>query len=121
MISVMNMEAMTWPDNAFDVVTMSQTLSYAKDTFAALSEVARVLRPGGRFAFSATVNPGAEVWVEDNVHGGQIAEMLHRLGFEITAHFPSEKINSSGKLQTLHAFAARKRPPGETRRDPFSL
>lgn len=120
-ITVMDMEAMRWPDGSFDVLTMSNTLSYAKDTFTALSEVARVLKPGGHFAFSATVNPGATVWVEDNVHGAQIADMLRKLGFEILSHFAADKINSSKVRQTSHAFLARKRPPGETRLDPFTL
>lgn len=53
--------AQTWPDASFDAVSMVNTLSYADDTTKALSEVARVLRAGGRFSFSVSYVPN-QTW-----------------------------------------------------------
>jgi ubiquinone/menaquinone biosynthesis C-methylase UbiE len=38
------------PDNAFDLVLCAETLEHVRDVQLALSEVRRVLRPGGRLA-----------------------------------------------------------------------
>jgi SAM-dependent methyltransferase len=120
-IHVMNMEAMTWPGESFDAVTMANTLSYAADTDRAIGEVARILRPGGHFAFTATYDPGGERWKEDEVAAAQISGMLHDAGFEVEAHVGIDKINSEGRRQTSHDFLARKIPTGEARLDPFRL
>ncbi|MBL8700141.1 MAG: methyltransferase domain-containing protein [Alphaproteobacteria bacterium] len=120
-IAVMNMEAMTFEDERFDAVAMANTLSYADDTRTALAGVARVLKPGGRFAFSATYDPDGTRWKEDRVEAGTIAAMLRELGFEICVHFAVDKTNSQGRLQTSHDFLVRKIPAGETRRDAFRL
>ena len=120
-ISVMNMEAMAFPDASFDAVAMANTLSYANDTRQALLEVARVLRPGGRFAFSATYDPDGSRWKEDKVDGGALATMLRELGFEVCVHFAADKTNSEGRRQTSHDFLVRLVPPGEQLRDPFRL
>ena len=120
-IRIMNMEAMTWPDESFHAVSMSNTLSYAEDTQRVVNEVARVLKPGGRFAFSVSYVPKAERWKEEVVGGDLIADFLHSAGFEIEIHQATDKINSVGERQTSHAFMARKLPPGEKRLDPFKL
>jgi SAM-dependent methyltransferase len=44
------MEALPWPDNAFDVVTAFNALQFAASFEAALGEAARVARPGGLVA-----------------------------------------------------------------------
>ena len=41
-----------YPDDAFDLVVSSLALHYVEDWDAALAEVRRVLRPGGRFTVS---------------------------------------------------------------------
>jgi ubiquinone/menaquinone biosynthesis C-methylase UbiE len=47
--------ALPFPDDAFDIAFAAfGALQFVADAQAALSEVARVLRPGGRFAFSVT-------------------------------------------------------------------
>lgn len=120
-ILVMNMEKMTFPDAQFDAVAMANTLSYADSTRAALAEVARILRPNGRFSFSATFDPEGTRWKEDKVGAGAIVAMLHELGFEICVHFGVDKINSLGRRQTSHDIVARKLPPDEVRLDPFRL
>ena len=116
----MNMEAMTYADETFDAVSMANTLSYADDTMKAISEVARVLRPGGHFAFSATYDPGSR-WKEDVVTASMIRNMLHQAGLEIYYYGAHDKTNSLGRLQSSHSFGARKRGAGDARLDKLVL
>ena len=121
-ITPMNMEAMTFADESFDAVAMASTLAYAKDTFAALKEVERVLRPGGRFAFGATFDPGgADKWPESSRTGNEVHSMLRRLGLSVYIHHSVDKTNSRGRRQTTHGFACRKLDPRSTPFDPFVL
>ena len=120
-IIVMNMEKMDFKDSSFGAVAMANTLSYADDTNQALSEVARILRPGGWFSFSATFDPNGSTWKEDGVDGKSLAEMLHNLNFEICGHFVVDKINSQKRRQTSHDFLVRLIPENEENLDPFRL
>lgn len=55
-----NMQALPFPDNAFDVVTGGYALRNAPDLETALREIHRVLKPGGTLAvldFSRSPNP----------------------------------------------------------------
>lgn len=110
-IRVMNMEHMTFADGSLDAVAMSNTLSYAKDTFRCLSEVCRVLKPGGRFAFHAVYFPESEHWPGDKVSGNEIRRMLKSLGLELMYYRSYDKINALGGLQTTHVFCVRKDDP----------
>ena len=49
---VMDATAMTFADRTFDAVYMMEVLEHVKDPQAALSEVRRVLKDGGRFVLS---------------------------------------------------------------------
>jgi hypothetical protein len=120
-IQVMNMEKMTFADASFDGVVMANTLAYASDTDAAIGEVARVLKPGGRFAFGATYEPVNDVWKGNAVPARAIADRLHALGMEISGHIALDKVNALGQRQTNHSFLARKPATGEQRLDPFVL
>jgi len=50
-------EAIPFPNDSFDRVTSRQSAHHYPDVRAALSEVARVLRPGGRFVLIDTFSP----------------------------------------------------------------
>lgn len=120
-IQVMNMEEMTWPDESFDDVSMGLTLSYAKSTKKAISEVARVLKPGGRFVFSVSFVPDSQRWKEARVDGQSIANFLHECSFEIEVHQAIHRMTGDGFRQTLHTFMSRKTIKDQIRHDNFSL
>lgn len=116
----MNMEKMTFPDSSFDAISMANTLSYAKSTRTALSEVARVLKPGGRFAFSATYDPN-ERWSEDAVSGAEIKAILDDLNLRVYVHYSADKINALGRTQTSHTFAVKKSASSDAKFDDFHI
>ena len=47
----MDAEALTFPDNSFDIVYAPYTISVVSDPVKAVHEMRRVCRPGGRFVF----------------------------------------------------------------------
>lgn len=49
---------LTYPDAAFDLVLTSESLEHVPDFRAALSEIRRVLAPGGRHVFTIPLLPG---------------------------------------------------------------
>lgn len=110
-IQVMNMEELGFRDEAFHAIVMANTLSYAKDTFRCLAEMARVLAPGGRLVFSATYFPGSRDWPGNLLSGADIRAMLKPLGFSLSAYLPLDKVNSLGGQQTAHVFSVEKRDP----------
>jgi len=65
--------ALPFPDRSFDVVFSSfGALQFVSDIGVAVAEVARVLRPGGRFAFSVT-HPTRWSFPDDPGEGGLTA------------------------------------------------
>jgi SAM-dependent methyltransferase len=53
-----------FPDDFFDVVTNNQVMEHVEDLDAVLSEIARVLRPGG---VVLSVFPSSDVWREGHI------------------------------------------------------
>jgi ubiquinone/menaquinone biosynthesis C-methylase UbiE len=75
------------PDAAFDGAMSADVLWLAPDKPAALREVARILRPGGRFAFTSwdyPVSPPGEDQPQDH------RPLLHDAGFALEAYEPDE-------------------------------
>lgn len=62
LIQVMDMHAMTFADNSFDVVYSSYTIRYSPDIRRVCAEISRVARPGGLIAlnFTALTDPEME-------------------------------------------------------------
>jgi ubiquinone/menaquinone biosynthesis C-methylase UbiE len=64
-------ERLPFPDGRFDTVALTYVLCTVPDPAAALAEIARVLKPGGRFLFLEHVRspePGLARW-QDRLHG----------------------------------------------------
>lgn len=60
--------ALSYADNSFDLVLTSETLEHVPDVDRALSEIRRVLRPGGAHLFTIPV-----IW--DRPHSRRCAEL----------------------------------------------
>jgi SAM-dependent methyltransferase len=106
-IVVMNMEEMGFRNGSFDAVVMAQTLPYAREPFRCLSEIARVLVPGGRLAFTSTYCPEG-TYPGNHVTGAELAGMLERLALRVRFYDARDKMNSDGALQTGHIFVVQK-------------
>jgi SAM-dependent methyltransferase len=57
-VSHEDLTRLTYPDASFDLVLTSETLEHVLDLGAALSEIRRVLAPGGRHLFTVPLLPG---------------------------------------------------------------
>ena len=75
-IHVMDMEAMTFPDESFDSILMANTLSYAKSVRTCLGECARVLKKNGHFVFGSTYCPDGKEWVGNQVNGDEVKQNI---------------------------------------------
>ncbi len=73
-------ETLPFPDNSFDIVTCLEALEFMANPEAVLSELVRVLRPGGLLLVSQRINtrfmPG-KTW-----SSGQILQLLEQNGIE---------------------------------------
>lgn len=71
------LEALTFPDNSFDVVINSDVLEHVADLGKALQEVQRVLKPGGYHVFTVPVDPELSNTIERaRVVNGRIEHLL---------------------------------------------
>lgn len=84
------------PDTEFDVVLCQQGLQFMPDKAGAMSEMARLLKPGGRLAIS--------VWKTRSALGSAFATVLDReFGEGTTA--PWEMVYSLGNREKLHELS----------------
>lgn len=86
--AVAEAEALPFPDASFEGATASFTLHHWRDPERGLREVARVLRPGSRFALAEVEAPGPLRWflrLIRSPHAGwsrrELAALLYRFGF----------------------------------------
>jgi ubiquinone/menaquinone biosynthesis C-methylase UbiE len=82
-------EHLPFPDGCFDRAVASLTVHHWADARAGLAEVARVVRPGGRFAVADIDMPGpvrAVLRLIHNSHAGwsrrELADLLYAAGFQ---------------------------------------
>ena len=98
----LNIENMPLEDNSFDVIMANHILEHVNDLSKALSEIKRVLKPGGWAVLLSPINPKRETTYEDSTitspeerekHFGQkdhvrefgkdYASILEKAGFEV--------------------------------------
>ncbi len=110
-----DLTALTYPDASFDLVLTSETLEHVPELGAALSEIHRVLVPGGRHIFTVPMLPEVartfariEVRADGTLHdrvprichpggdsgypvftefGSDLPEILRQAGFDVAVHF----------------------------------
>ena len=86
-------EPLPFPDGEFDLVLCTETLEHVRDTQLALSEIRRVLRPGGRLALTTpaasrirSLLHGAEHPFSPHLRAfskGTLRSTLHEMGFDV--------------------------------------
>ena len=84
-IKIMDKENMDFADEHFDAITMGNVYGYQLDPSKCLSEVARVLKPRGRFVFNTSYNPGNNM-LTNRLTADQVAEILKECGFDLIYH-----------------------------------
>ncbi len=67
-----------WPDASFALVINNSGLEHVEGVAPALAEIARVLRPGGRFAFTLAGARAFEWWPADLPPGSREAYLKHQ-------------------------------------------
>jgi methionine biosynthesis protein MetW len=80
-------EGLPYPDASFDAVVAIEVMEHTRSSYRVLSEIARVLKPGGTVVFSVP----------------NVGHMLSRLSFTTTGHYhmfpsPSIKPENAGRL-----------------------
>ncbi len=109
-----NISELPYPSNTFDILWSWGVLHYVPDSQRALSEIARVLRPGGTAVIhtletslwallestSGKVLSHAPRWVESTIMatGERVIPLISRV---ITGHYPEEQTSKSIR-QKLH-------------------
>jgi ubiquinone/menaquinone biosynthesis C-methylase UbiE/DNA-binding transcriptional ArsR family regulator len=84
--------ALPYGDGAADLVTIHQVLHFLDEPFRALSEAARVLKPGGRLLIADFAPHELEILRQDHAHRRlgiapeTMAAWLGRAGLELVAH-----------------------------------
>lgn len=97
---VADAESLPYPDASFDLVVGHAVLHHIPDVEAALREVLRVLRPGGRFVFAG----------EPSRYGDLIARRLSRLTWAASTRLlpaswrrPPDELRASSEAAALEA------------------
>lgn len=117
----MNMEATNYQDDCLDAIVMANTLSYAADTAQTIREISQILKLGRRYVLNATYDPGSPDYSGDWIRGCEIAKMLNEGGLRAYYHVSYDKMNSRGRDQTSHTFAAQKQGLATSLHDPVGL
>jgi SAM-dependent methyltransferase len=107
-IRVMNMESMSFPDASFDAVLASKTVSYASDLARCIGEIARVLKPGGRAAFTHSYTAKGTDFRAAKADEDDLRRILSESGLQ-PYFFQSGSKMSRGNLESMiHLVAATK-------------
>src|SRR5690606_37555657 len=106
-----DMHALPFGDQSFDAVLLLHTLTYSRRPKQAISEAARVLRPGGAVAVVTLVEHEHDTIARayDHVNQGfsaaRLGSMLRAAGLQIEQCEPSSRERRKPYFQVLTAFA----------------
>ncbi|MGH8173689.1 MAG: methyltransferase domain-containing protein [Rhodanobacteraceae bacterium] len=68
-------QALTYPSNAFDLVTHTEVLEHVPDDRRAFGELLRILRPGGRMIFTVPMHDGDRTVERARIENGQLVHL----------------------------------------------
>lgn len=131
-----NLEALTFPDNTFDLVITQDVMEHVLNPDKAFSEIARTLKPGGAHVFTvpwyapkptfiraAATENGLEYYAEKDYHGNPIdeggalvvtewgsdlPEFIFKTSGMITTVFNTQDLNTGLAGEFLEVFVSRK-------------
>jgi ubiquinone/menaquinone biosynthesis C-methylase UbiE len=102
----MNMEAMSFPAASFDAVLASKTVSYASDLVRCISEIARVLKPGGRTAFTHSSTKDCSDFRGAKIDENGLRQILSASGLQVYFFQSFSKVSTGGYDSTIHSVGA---------------
>lgn len=94
-VEVADVTALPCPDDAYDVVFNFAILHHVPDWQSGITEIRRVLRPGGRFFFEEVTSHALDKWfyrllmdhpTENRFSAAQFSEELERQGFSFVSN-----------------------------------
>lgn len=91
-----DLQAIDRPDRDFDLIVTPHVLEHVPDTDAALREIHRVLRPGGRMYLQVPVLQGRTAPPSEPEFHGDHTPVFWRFGFDLTA-----RLRDAGFTTTL--------------------
>jgi SAM-dependent methyltransferase len=96
-----------FPDHSADAAFTVHTIYFMPDPTATLTDIARVLRPGGRLVIACrTGDTSPPAWMDPHVYriptATHITTMLHTAGFVQLEHRPGDTSNHDTHLFTGH-------------------
>ncbi len=71
-----DMQRLSYADASFDVVTHTEVLEHVPDDHRALTELHRILRPGGRMLFTVPLHGGEQTVERARVRDGGVEHLL---------------------------------------------
>ena len=71
-----DVQALTWPDAGFDLVTHTEVFEHVRDDARGIAALRRVLRPGGRMLFTVPLSDAEHTVERARLVGGKIEHLL---------------------------------------------
>jgi len=89
-ILIMDMEDMKFPNESYDNVTMANVYGYQLDPEKCISEISRILKPGGKLVFNSSYSPVSDLPVYQ-LRVNQILDIFKKYNFEVLYHSNENK------------------------------